>query len=84
MGEVCDRPPWTRGDFRGVWEGETIQTPALRASAAVARSVAVEHGTPTTPTVAAGHGIPSSTEEGSLSSMDLVKGRRHEDSIKEW
>jgi len=37
-----------------------------------------------TPAVAAGHGIPSSTEEGSLSSMDLVKGRRHEDGIKEW
>jgi hypothetical protein len=36
------------------------------------------------PAVAARHGIPSSTEEGSLSSMDLVKGRRHEDSIKEW
>jgi len=36
---------WTRGDFRGVWEGETIQTPALRAAVGLARSVADEHGT---------------------------------------
>jgi len=58
--------------------------PAVRAAVGVARSVADEHGTLTTPAVAAGHGIPSSTEEGSLSSMDLAKGRRHEDAIKEW
>jgi len=77
-------PPWTRGDFRGVLGRGNHPTPAMRAAVAVARSFADEHGTPTTPAVAAGHGIPSSTEEGELSSMDLVKGRRHEDSIKEW
>jgi hypothetical protein len=77
-------PPWT-GDFRGVWGRGNDPTPAMRATVAVARSVADEHGIPTTPAVAAGHGILSSTEEGSLSSMDLVKGRRHEDSIiKGW
>jgi hypothetical protein len=59
--------------------------PVLRAAVAVVRSVADEHGTPTNhPGRGRWPGIPSSTEEGSLSSMDLVKGRRHEDSIKEW
>ena len=82
-------PPWTRGTSGGFGKGKPSHVgaprpPSLRAAVAVARSVADEHGTPTTPAVAAGHGIPSSTEEGRLSSMDLVKGRRHEDSIKEW
>jgi len=68
---------------RGFLGRGNYPTPALRASAAVPRSVADEHGTPATPAVAAGHGIPSSAVEES-SSMDLAKGRRHEDTIKEW
>ena len=50
-------PPWTRGDFRGVLGRGNHRTPALLAAVAVARSVAHQHGTPTTSAVAAGHGI---------------------------
>ena len=39
----------------------------------VVRSVADEHGTPTTPAVAVGPGIPSSTEEGRLFSEELFR-----------
>jgi len=42
----------------------TKPTRVLRDAVAVFRFVADEHGTPTTPTVAVGPGIPSSTEEG--------------------
>jgi len=57
--------PLDRGDFRG---GERMNkpTPALRGGVEVVRSVADEHGRPTTPAVAVGPGIPSSAEEGSL------------------
>ena len=57
-------PPWTRGDFRGGFECGNKLTPTLRATDVLVRSVADEHGTPTTPAVAVGPGIPSSTEEG--------------------
>jgi hypothetical protein len=59
-------PPWTRGDFRGVLNAETNPPRRYATAVAVVRSVADEHGTPTTPAVAAGPDIPSSTEEGSL------------------
>jgi hypothetical protein len=59
-------PPWTRGDFRGVFASWNQPTSARRAAVGVVRSVAEEHGTPTTPAVAVGPGIPSSTEEGTL------------------
>ena len=61
-------PPWTRGDFRGVLNAGTNPP---RAAVALVRSVADEHSTPTTPAVAVGPGIPSSTEEGSLFSREL-------------
>jgi len=82
-------PLGQRGDFRGGGKGKpshfgAARPPSLRAAVAMARTVADELAHPTTPAVAAGHGITSSTKEGSLSSMDLMKGRRHEDSIKEW
>ena len=61
-------PPWTRGGLQG---GSNVGiAPALPAAVAVVRSVADKHGTPTTPAVAVGPGIPSSTEEGSSSSRE--------------
>ena len=61
-----ESPPWIR---RG--------TAARRAAVGVVRSVANEHGTPTTPAVAVGPGIPSSTEEGRLFSAAAHAALRH-------
>ena len=62
-----ESPPWIR---RG--------TAARRAAVGVVRSVADEHGTPTTPAVAVGHSIPSSTQEGTFFSggAAVMKGAR--------
>ena len=58
----------TSGGFLNVG---TNPAPRSATAGAVVRSVADEHRTPTTPAVAVGHCIPSSTEEGSLFSTEL-------------
>ena len=73
--------PLGQGGTSGV--SETGTNPPRRSATAVAvvRPVAEEHDTPTTPAVAIGPGIPSSTEEGSLTrelrrSVSDRRGRR--------
>ena len=65
------RPPLDKGGLQGGFERWNKPTRALRAAVAVVRFVADEHGTPTTPAVAVGPGIPSSTEEGSSFSEEF-------------
>jgi hypothetical protein len=57
-------PTWTRGDFRGILNAATKPTAAL--AVAVVRSVADEHGTPTTPAVAVGPASPPRLRRGTL------------------
>jgi len=64
-GQRSTRIPSGQGRASGGFERGNKPTRALRAAVAVVRFVADEHGTPTTPAVAVGSGIPSSTEEGS-------------------
>jgi hypothetical protein len=63
--------PLGQGGTSGGFERGNNHAPALAAAVAVVRSVADEHGTPTTPAVAVGLGIPSSTEEGTLLQRSL-------------
>jgi len=57
-------PPLDKGGLQGGLNAGTNPLRALRAGVAVVRSVANEHGTPTTPAAAVGRCIPSSAEEG--------------------
>ena len=67
--------PLDKGRVQGCWEGEPNQTRRSATAVAVVRSVVDEHGTATTPAVAVGPGIPSSTEEGSLFSTSCRLAR---------
>jgi len=60
-------PPFGQGGTSGGFELGNNHAPALPAAVAVVRSVADKHRTPTTPGVAVDPGIPSSSEEESLS-----------------
>jgi len=65
------RPPLDKGGLQGCFELGNKPTPGLPAAVAVIRCVADEHRPSTTPAVAVGPGIPSSTEEGSSLSEEL-------------
>ncbi len=65
--------PLDKGDFRGLGKGNQPAL-ALGAVVEVLRCVADECSTPTTPAVAVGRGIPSSTEEGSLIARETGNG----------
>ena len=58
------RPPLDKGGLQGGLERANKPTPTCATSVAVVRSVADEHGTPTTPAVAVGPGVPSTRRGG--------------------
>ena len=61
------RPPLDKGGLQGGFERENKPTTARRAAVAVVRSVADEHGTPTTPAVAVGPASPPRLRRGAYS-----------------